>query len=243
MRRLMAGRKVEVLEGEIGQMKSEISYLQTQVSNLKKDMPFIHDKIDSNFSIPEEMLKKVVKGQTKISPSERREGADSQGSGEDPKPIRRREKSRCGYFGPIPKEKSGSGYGKRQEEVEQERTVGGRSEAPGERNWRQQLRRIVQDDLHLFDNQGANTGYSSRDFEGGSPGDNLKKLTETELQDKRAKGTKHIRRSTDVRTELFRFSPFVMTRKLRSVTSFHLEDKVGLWEGGIVRPIIRPARF
>ncbi|KAL0921922.1 hypothetical protein M5K25_005871 [Dendrobium thyrsiflorum] len=85
------GKKDRSIRREIGQMKYEISDLQTQVSYLKKDISVIHDKIDSNFSIMEEMLKKMLEGQTKISPSEVREGADSLESGENPKPIRQRE--------------------------------------------------------------------------------------------------------------------------------------------------------
>ncbi|KAL0906979.1 hypothetical protein M5K25_025514 [Dendrobium thyrsiflorum] len=64
-------------EGEIRQMKSEILDLQTQVSDLKKDISVIHDKIDSNFFILEEMLKKMLEGQTKILALEVKEGTDS----------------------------------------------------------------------------------------------------------------------------------------------------------------------
>ncbi|KAH0455905.1 hypothetical protein IEQ34_015937 [Dendrobium chrysotoxum] len=92
IRASMVAKKMDALEEhlevEIGQMKFEISDLQTQVSDLKKDVSTIHDKFDSKIFILEEMLKKVLEGQTKISPSEVREGADSHGSGKNPKPIR-----------------------------------------------------------------------------------------------------------------------------------------------------------
>ncbi|KAL0913469.1 hypothetical protein M5K25_016932 [Dendrobium thyrsiflorum] len=87
----MAGRKIEVLKGEIRQMKFKISDLQTQVSNLKKDISAINEKFDSKFSILEEMLKKVLEGQIKKMSSEVREVTDSQRSGENPKLSRRRE--------------------------------------------------------------------------------------------------------------------------------------------------------
>ncbi|KAL0916564.1 hypothetical protein M5K25_014087 [Dendrobium thyrsiflorum] len=70
------------------------------------------------------MLKKVLEGQTKISPSEVKEGADSQGSGENPKPIKRREDQegeilegteKMPPLGPIPSKESGRGYVGRRE--------------------------------------------------------------------------------------------------------------------------------
>ncbi|KAL0918707.1 hypothetical protein M5K25_010730 [Dendrobium thyrsiflorum] len=122
----VAERQVEVLEGEIGQMKSEISDLQTQVSNLKKDISVIHDKFDSKFSILEEMLKKVLEGQTNKISSEVREVTDSQGSGKNPKPIKQREgqemeisngTEKMPPLGPIPRERSCRGYVERREGV------------------------------------------------------------------------------------------------------------------------------
>ncbi|KAL0925631.1 hypothetical protein M5K25_003996 [Dendrobium thyrsiflorum] len=122
----MAGRKLEVLEVEIGQMKSEISDLQTQVLDLKKDISVIHDKFDSKIFILEEMLKKVLEGQTNKMPSKVREVTDSQGSGKNLKPIRRREgqevrisegTKKMPPLGPIPREESGRGYVDKREGV------------------------------------------------------------------------------------------------------------------------------
>ncbi|PKU85946.1 hypothetical protein MA16_Dca001777 [Dendrobium catenatum] len=78
----MAGKKVKVLEGEIRQLKSKISYFQTQIS-------IVHEKIDGKFAIMEEMMKKLLESQTKTTSSEAREAASSQGSEENSNLIRR----------------------------------------------------------------------------------------------------------------------------------------------------------
>ncbi|KAL0917947.1 hypothetical protein M5K25_013056 [Dendrobium thyrsiflorum] len=126
----MAGRIVEALEVEIGQMKSKISDLQTQISYYKSQIAAVHEKIDGEFSIMEEMLKKLFEGQTKILPSKVREAADSQGSGENPKPIRRREDQeveilegaeKMPHLEPIPREESGREYVERREGLGHER--------------------------------------------------------------------------------------------------------------------------
>ncbi|KAL0925815.1 hypothetical protein M5K25_004185 [Dendrobium thyrsiflorum] len=129
----MAAKKVDALverlEGEIGQMKYEISDLQTQVSDLKKKISVIHDKIDSNFSILGELLKKLLEGQSKTASSEVREASDNPGSGENSKPIRQREdqevktrkrEERIPSLEPISREEPGRGYGERRGEEEEE---------------------------------------------------------------------------------------------------------------------------
>ncbi|KAL0920918.1 hypothetical protein M5K25_007937 [Dendrobium thyrsiflorum] len=117
-----AGRKVEVLEWEIGQTKSEIS-------DLKKDISAIHDKFDSKFFIMKEMLKNVLESQTQKMPSEVREVTNNQGSGESPKPIRQREdqevetqkeKERMPPLELVPMGEPGRGYGEKHEELEHE---------------------------------------------------------------------------------------------------------------------------
>ncbi|KAL0909469.1 hypothetical protein M5K25_020342 [Dendrobium thyrsiflorum] len=114
IRGLMVGRKIKVLEGEIGQMKSEISDLQTQVSDLKRDISVIHDKIDSKFSIMEEMLKKARTAREVekiLSQSDEREDQEVEIlEGIEKMPP----------LGPIPREESGRGYGERREEVGKE---------------------------------------------------------------------------------------------------------------------------
>ncbi|KAH0460481.1 hypothetical protein IEQ34_011144 [Dendrobium chrysotoxum] len=52
IRVLMAGKKIEVLEEEIRQLKDEISYFQIQIS-------VVHEKIDGKFAIMDEMMKKT----------------------------------------------------------------------------------------------------------------------------------------------------------------------------------------
>ncbi|KAL0906843.1 hypothetical protein M5K25_025369 [Dendrobium thyrsiflorum] len=76
-----------------------------------------------------ELLKKVLESQTKKMLSEVREVIDSQGSGENPKPIRRREDQKVKILEgtekmlplePIPREESGRGYVERHDGVGQE---------------------------------------------------------------------------------------------------------------------------
>ncbi|PKU74064.1 hypothetical protein MA16_Dca011774 [Dendrobium catenatum] len=125
----MEAKKVDTLEEhlevEIGQMKYEISDLQTQVLDLKKDISAIHEKMDEKFFSMGEMLKKVLEGQTIISPSEGREGTDNQGDGKNPKPIRqrgdqevetRKGEEKIPLLDLIPREEQGRGYEDRHEE-------------------------------------------------------------------------------------------------------------------------------
>ncbi|PKU64710.1 hypothetical protein MA16_Dca017652 [Dendrobium catenatum] len=76
------------------------------------------------------MLKKMLESQTKILPSEGREGIDRQGDGKNPEPIRqrgdqevetRKGEERIPLLEPIPKEESSRGYEERHKEVGQER--------------------------------------------------------------------------------------------------------------------------
>ncbi|KAL0916149.1 hypothetical protein M5K25_013638 [Dendrobium thyrsiflorum] len=53
----MAGRKVEELEGEIGQLKSDCV---EKNSDFKKLFSAIHEKIDEKFFIMEEMVRKIL---------------------------------------------------------------------------------------------------------------------------------------------------------------------------------------
>ncbi|KAL0915080.1 hypothetical protein M5K25_015481 [Dendrobium thyrsiflorum] len=58
------GRKVEVLEGEIGQFKS--AFIE-KISYFKKQLLAIDEKIDEKFAIMEEMMRKMLKFQTKTA--------------------------------------------------------------------------------------------------------------------------------------------------------------------------------
>ncbi|KAH0468623.1 hypothetical protein IEQ34_001855 [Dendrobium chrysotoxum] len=78
----MAGRKVELLELEIGQLKSDCV---EKISIFKKLFSAIHKKIDEKFAIMEEMLE----FRTKAMSPEARGATGDQGSGGNPNPIRR----------------------------------------------------------------------------------------------------------------------------------------------------------
>ncbi|KAL0921088.1 hypothetical protein M5K25_008123 [Dendrobium thyrsiflorum] len=81
----MAGRKVEVLEGELGQLKTDfeekISYFQNQFSS-------IHEKMDGRFAALEDLMKKMIDDKQKPASSETIGG---HGRGGDPNPSRGRE--------------------------------------------------------------------------------------------------------------------------------------------------------
>ncbi|KAI0495339.1 hypothetical protein KFK09_025489 [Dendrobium nobile] len=95
----------------------------------------------------------------------------------------------------------------------------------GERGYRQYFRRFVQDEHHLFDTQRADTGYSLGDLEGEDcRRGNWGKFQEAHYDEvAREVGDmacvsdvmKGIHLSLDVVTKLFRFSSYVLTRKLR----------------------------
>ncbi|KAL0908707.1 hypothetical protein M5K25_023213 [Dendrobium thyrsiflorum] len=59
--------------------------------DFKSQISVVHEKIDGNLSILEEMLKKLLEGQPKTVSSEAREATCNQESGENPNPKRRRE--------------------------------------------------------------------------------------------------------------------------------------------------------
>ncbi|KAL0916630.1 hypothetical protein M5K25_014157 [Dendrobium thyrsiflorum] len=82
----MAGRKVEVLEGEIGQLKSDCV---EKNSVFKKLFSAIHEKIDEKFAIMEEIVRKILEFQIKTASLEARGATNDQGSGGNPNPIRR----------------------------------------------------------------------------------------------------------------------------------------------------------
>ncbi|KAL0929209.1 hypothetical protein M5K25_001153 [Dendrobium thyrsiflorum] len=98
----MTGRKVEVLEKEIGQLKSDCVEKNLDFKKLfsaiheKIDKKFaimeemiIHEKIDKKFAIMEEMVRKILEFQTKTASPEARGATSDHGSGGNPNPIRR----------------------------------------------------------------------------------------------------------------------------------------------------------
>ncbi|KAL0921031.1 hypothetical protein M5K25_008059 [Dendrobium thyrsiflorum] len=76
----MAGRKVEVLEGELGQLKSDfeekMSYFQNQITS-------VNERMEGKFVVVEDMLKKET--------LEAKETTEGQGRGGNPNALRGRE--------------------------------------------------------------------------------------------------------------------------------------------------------
>ncbi|KAL0911599.1 hypothetical protein M5K25_019754 [Dendrobium thyrsiflorum] len=109
----VAGRKLEVLEGEIGQLKADFV---KKISDFGKQFSVIYEKIDEKSAILEEMTRKMLEFQIKMALSDAREVATGQESGENPNPISRREDQdveilvgdkRMPLLEPIPREESG----------------------------------------------------------------------------------------------------------------------------------------
>ncbi|KAL0914989.1 hypothetical protein M5K25_015384 [Dendrobium thyrsiflorum] len=81
----MAGRKMEVLEGEIGQLKSDFV---KKISNFENQFVSVHEKMDGKFAIVEEMPKKLLEVKLKMTTSETKDVNGGQGSGGNPNPFR-----------------------------------------------------------------------------------------------------------------------------------------------------------
>ncbi|KAL0921419.1 hypothetical protein M5K25_008486 [Dendrobium thyrsiflorum] len=81
----MAGRKVEVLEGELGQLKTDF---EEKVSDFQNQFSTIHEKIDGRFAALEDLMKKMIEDKQKPATSETTGG---HGRGGSPNPFRGRE--------------------------------------------------------------------------------------------------------------------------------------------------------
>ncbi|KAL0908182.1 hypothetical protein M5K25_022659 [Dendrobium thyrsiflorum] len=81
----MAGRKVEVLEGEIGQLKTDF---EEKISDFQNKFTSIHEKMDGRFAALKEMMKKMLEGKQKTATSET---TDDHGRGGNPNPFGGRE--------------------------------------------------------------------------------------------------------------------------------------------------------
>ncbi|PKU78771.1 hypothetical protein MA16_Dca000114 [Dendrobium catenatum] len=57
----MAGRKIEVLEGELGQLKSDF---EEKNSDFQNKFASVHEKMDGKFVVVEDMLKKLLEAKT-----------------------------------------------------------------------------------------------------------------------------------------------------------------------------------
>ncbi|KAL0904501.1 hypothetical protein M5K25_026623 [Dendrobium thyrsiflorum] len=84
----MDRRKVEVLEGELVQLKS--SFLE-KISEFKNQFSSANEKMDEKFVIVEEMLRKLLEDKPKTMTLEVKGAIDGQGNGGNPNPLRRRE--------------------------------------------------------------------------------------------------------------------------------------------------------
>ncbi|KAL0923472.1 hypothetical protein M5K25_007530 [Dendrobium thyrsiflorum] len=81
----MAGRKVEVLEGELGQLKTDF---EEKISDFQNQFSSIHEKMDGRFAALEDLMKKMIDDKQKLASSETIGG---HGRGGNPNPSRGRE--------------------------------------------------------------------------------------------------------------------------------------------------------
>ncbi|KAL0925035.1 hypothetical protein M5K25_003341 [Dendrobium thyrsiflorum] len=82
---IMAGRKVEVLEGELGQLKTDF---EEKISDFQNQFSSIHEKMDGRFAALEDLMKKMIDDKQKSASSETIGG---HGRGGNPNPSRGRE--------------------------------------------------------------------------------------------------------------------------------------------------------
>ncbi|KAL0917940.1 hypothetical protein M5K25_013049 [Dendrobium thyrsiflorum] len=83
----MVGRKVEVLEEEIGQLKTDF---EEKISDFQNQFATIHKKIDGRFAALEDLMKKMLEDKQKPATSESKETTDSHGMGGNSNTFRRR---------------------------------------------------------------------------------------------------------------------------------------------------------
>ncbi|PKU85624.1 hypothetical protein MA16_Dca003365 [Dendrobium catenatum] len=55
----MAGRKIKVLEGEIGELKTDF---EERTVDFQNQFASIHEKMDGRFTALEDMMKKMLEG-------------------------------------------------------------------------------------------------------------------------------------------------------------------------------------
>ncbi|KAL0915583.1 hypothetical protein M5K25_016011 [Dendrobium thyrsiflorum] len=84
----MAGKKVEVLEGEIGQLKTD---LERRFSDFQNQISTNNERMEGKFAIMEEMLKKLLEVKTAPATSEARGTNDDHGRRGNPNMFRERE--------------------------------------------------------------------------------------------------------------------------------------------------------
>ncbi|KAL0913520.1 hypothetical protein M5K25_016986 [Dendrobium thyrsiflorum] len=86
--RKMAEKKVEVLEGEIGQLKSD---LEIKFSDFQNQISSNNERMEGKFAVMEEMLKKLLELKTNPTTSEARDTTGGHGRDGNPNMSRRRE--------------------------------------------------------------------------------------------------------------------------------------------------------
>ncbi|KAL0907148.1 hypothetical protein M5K25_025694 [Dendrobium thyrsiflorum] len=113
----MAGRKVEVLEGELGQLKTDF---EEKISDFQNQFSSIHEKMDGRFAALEDLMKKMIDDKQKPASSETNGG---HGRGGNPNPSGGRENPEVevleGDDGmpplePLSKEELSRGYDRRE---------------------------------------------------------------------------------------------------------------------------------
>ncbi|KAL0907243.1 hypothetical protein M5K25_025800 [Dendrobium thyrsiflorum] len=114
----MAGRKVEVLEGELGQLKTDF---EEKISDFQNQFSSIHEKMDGRFAALEDLMKKMIDDKQKPASSETIGG---HGRG-DPNPSRGRENPEVGVLEgddgmpplePLSREELSRGYDRQEAE-------------------------------------------------------------------------------------------------------------------------------
>ncbi|KAI0493558.1 hypothetical protein KFK09_023677 [Dendrobium nobile] len=83
----MAGKTVDILEGEVGQLKAD---LEERFFNLQNQITSNNERLEGKFTAMEEMLKKLLEMKTNPATSEVRETADGHDMGGNPNPLRGR---------------------------------------------------------------------------------------------------------------------------------------------------------
>ncbi|KAL0910586.1 hypothetical protein M5K25_021584 [Dendrobium thyrsiflorum] len=84
----MAGKKVEVFEGEIGQLKSD---LEENFSDFQIQISSNNERMEGKFAVMEEMLKKLLEVKTAPATSKAREIIGGHGKRGNPNMFRGRE--------------------------------------------------------------------------------------------------------------------------------------------------------
>ncbi|KAI0496573.1 hypothetical protein KFK09_022893 [Dendrobium nobile] len=83
----MAGKKVDILEGEVGQLKAD---LEERFCKFQNQITSNNERLEGKFTAMEEMMKKLLEMKTNPATSEVRETTDDHGMGGNPNPLRGR---------------------------------------------------------------------------------------------------------------------------------------------------------